>query len=108
MKNPVFPAGRLGYSIVGCKTATTGTTRFRDLRMKRKESTVGFVDDAKNKAEDLKGRGKEAAGSATGDDQLRHEGQTDQGKASVKDKVTTAADKLKDGVNSAKDKLTGR
>ena len=73
----------------------------------RKESTVGISDDLKNKGEDLKGRAKEAAGSATNDDQLRNEGRTDQGSASVKDKVSTAADKVKEGVDNVKDKLTG-
>ena len=69
---------------------------------------MGFVDDIKNKAEDLKGRAKEAVGDAKNDDQLRNEGKADQGTASAKDKVTTAADKLKGGVDSAKDRLTGR
>jgi uncharacterized protein YjbJ (UPF0337 family) len=43
-----------------------------------------------------KGRLKEAAGSLTGDQDLKHEGKADQAKASVKDKVDKAADKVKD------------
>lgn len=42
-----------------------------------------------------KGRLKEAAGSLTDDDRLRREGQADQAKAAVKDKVDTAAEKTK-------------
>lgn len=68
---------------------------------------MGIADDAKNKTEDLKGRAKESFGAATGDDDLKSEGQADQGLASVKDKVTGAADKVKEGVDSVKDKLTG-
>jgi uncharacterized protein YjbJ (UPF0337 family) len=43
-----------------------------------------------------KGRLKEAAGSLTGDQDLKHEGKADQAKASIKDKVDKAADKVKD------------
>ncbi|MFD6195446.1 CsbD-like protein [Mycobacteroides salmoniphilum] len=68
---------------------------------------MGIADDAKNTAEDLKGRAKEAVGSATGDEDLKAEGQVDQGIASVKQKLTDAADKLKEGVDAVKDKLTG-
>ena len=32
---------------------------------------MGFDDKAENKAEDLKGRAKEAAGAVTGDDELK-------------------------------------
>ncbi|MBM7366542.1 CsbD family protein [Gordonia hydrophobica] len=68
---------------------------------------MSFTDDARNKADDLKGRAKEAAGAVTGDDDLKTEGQADQAEAGLKGKVTEAADKLKDGVDSIKDKLTG-
>ncbi|KXP10428.1 CsbD family protein [Tsukamurella pseudospumae] len=68
---------------------------------------MGIADDAKNKAEDLKGRVKETAGTATGDDELKAEGQADQGLAAVKGKIADAADKVKDGVDAVKDKLSG-
>ncbi|BAX99786.1 CsbD-like protein [Mycolicibacterium phlei] len=68
---------------------------------------MGIADDAKNTAEDLKGRAKEAVGAATGDEDLKAEGQLDQGIAAVKEKLTEAADKLKEGVDAVKDKLTG-
>ncbi|TDZ43944.1 CsbD-like protein [Mycobacteroides franklinii] len=40
---------------------------------------MGITDDAKNAAEDLKGRAKEAVGAAAGDEDLKAEGQLDQG-----------------------------
>lgn len=68
---------------------------------------MGISDDAQNKAEDLKGRAKEAAGSVTGNDDLKNEGKADQGIAEVKDKVAGVADKVKEGVDDIKNKLSG-
>ncbi|MCW1823288.1 general stress protein CsbD [Mycolicibacterium conceptionense] len=68
---------------------------------------MGIADDARNKVDDLKGRAKEAAGAATGNDDLKTEGQADQGVAAVKQKVADTAEKVKDGVESIKDRLTG-
>jgi len=45
--------------------------------------------------DEAKGRIKEAAGSLTGDESLKREGQGDQAKASVKDAVDKVADKAK-------------
>ncbi|WP_204164714.1 CsbD family protein [Nocardioides daejeonensis] len=53
-------------------------------------------DQFENKIDDAKGRAKEAAGAVTGDDELKHEGKADQIKASVKDKVDTVAEKVKE------------
>lgn len=39
---------------------------------------MGIADDAKNTAEDLKGRAKEALGAATNNDDPKAEGQADQ------------------------------
>jgi uncharacterized protein YjbJ (UPF0337 family) len=50
-------------------------------------------------ADEGKGRLKEAAGSLTGDDELRNEGKSDRAKASVKDKVDKVADKAKDALD---------
>jgi uncharacterized protein YjbJ (UPF0337 family) len=58
----------------------------------QKEHSVGLGDKISNKAEDLKGHGKEAAGSATGD----------QASASLKDGV----EKVKDAAGDIKDGLT--
>lgn len=45
---------------------------------------MGIADKAKNAAQDLAGKGKEAVGDATGKDDLKAEGQADQAKASTK------------------------
>ncbi|AHH18556.1 CsbD-like protein [Nocardia nova SH22a] len=62
---------------------------------------------ADDKAEEFKGRAKEAAGSLTGDDDLKAEGQADQGSSKVKQHVDEAADKIKNAADSVKDKLQG-
>lgn len=49
-------------------------------------------DKWQNKADELSGKAKAAAGDATDDDQLRAEGKKDESKANLKQ----AADKLKD------------
>jgi uncharacterized protein YjbJ (UPF0337 family) len=46
-----------------------------------------------------KGRLKEAAGSLTGDEDLKREGKADQAKASAKDKVDKLAGKAKDALD---------
>ncbi|MBF4161663.1 CsbD family protein [Nocardioides acrostichi] len=53
---------------------------------------MGFVDKAKNAAEDALGKAKEAIGDTTGDDSLKAEGKKDQASSSVKD----AGEKVKD------------
>jgi uncharacterized protein YjbJ (UPF0337 family) len=60
-------------------------------------TTVGFEDKVKHKAEEVGGKAKEAAGKATGDDELAAQGRGDQAKAGLKQ----AADKAKDAVNNA-------
>jgi uncharacterized protein YjbJ (UPF0337 family) len=45
---------------------------------------MGLRDKAKNAAQDAAGKGKEAAGKATDDKELKDEGKTDQGKSSLK------------------------
>ncbi|MEX2658743.1 MAG: CsbD family protein [Acidimicrobiales bacterium] len=49
-----------------------------------------------NKAEDFKGRAKEAGGDLTGDEDLKREGKADQASAKVKDAVGDAVNKVKD------------
>jgi uncharacterized protein YjbJ (UPF0337 family) len=53
---------------------------------------MGVDDKARNTGEKVKGKAKEAAGSATGDEDLRQEGRADQSKADVKQ----AGEKVKD------------
>jgi uncharacterized protein YjbJ (UPF0337 family) len=45
---------------------------------------MGADDKVSNKAEELKGRGKEAAGKVTNDEELEAEGHGDQAKGNVK------------------------
>ncbi|GAC1383416.1 MAG: hypothetical protein NVSMB48_16630 [Marmoricola sp.] len=56
-------------------------------------------DHLENKAEDLKGRAKEAAGSLTGDHDLKAEGKGDQAKAGIKDKVADVKDKVEEKID---------
>lgn len=53
---------------------------------------MGLDDKIGNAAEKLGGKGKEAAGSATGDESLKAEGQGDQAKSDMKQ----AGEKVKD------------
>jgi uncharacterized protein YjbJ (UPF0337 family) len=53
---------------------------------------MGLGDKIENTAEKAGGKGKEAAGSATGDEGLKNEGKADQASADVKQ----AGEKVKD------------
>lgn len=64
---------------------------------------MGAQDKFENKAEELKGRAKEAAGAATDDEELQQEGQADQASSSLK----KGAEKLKDKANEAANKIVG-
>ncbi|MGH2684537.1 MAG: CsbD family protein [Actinomycetota bacterium] len=46
--------------------------------------------------DEAKGRAKEAAGSLTGDDELKREGKVDKAKSDVKEGVDKVTDKVKD------------
>jgi len=60
---------------------------------------MGIDDKADHQATDIKGRAKEAAGSITGDDDLKSEGRGDQAEASV----MKAGEKVKDAAGDVKD-----
>jgi uncharacterized protein YjbJ (UPF0337 family) len=51
-----------------------------------------------DKLDDAKGRVKEAVGDLTGDKDLQREGQIDQATGTAKEKVSEAADKVKETV----------
>ncbi|WP_433723166.1 CsbD family protein [Nocardia sp. CA-129566] len=53
---------------------------------------MGTADKARNKAEQLSGKAKEKFGAATGDEQKKQEGKSDQTKSHLKD----AGEKVKD------------
>ena len=57
---------------------------------------MGIGDKISNKIEQLKGKGKEAAGRATDDERLLIEGKADQGKANIKQ----AGEKIKDAAKN--------
>lgn len=60
---------------------------------------MGMADKAKNTAEDLGGKAKEAAGKVTDNERLEAEGQADQVEADAKQR----GEKLKDAASDAKD-----
>ena len=64
---------------------------------------MSTADKASNKAQDIKGKVKEAVGDATNNEDLEAKGKTDQAKAAVKD----VGEKAKDAVGTIKEKLTG-
>ena len=53
---------------------------------------MSSIDKMKNKAEELSGKGKETVGDATGDRDLKAEGQADQASGNLKQ----AGEKVKD------------
>lgn len=57
---------------------------------------MSLEDKLKNKGEELQGKGKVAAGNATGDQDLEAEGHADQSKSNLKQ----AGEKLKDAFKS--------
>jgi uncharacterized protein YjbJ (UPF0337 family) len=59
-------------------------------------------DRASNRAQDAKGRVEEAAGSLTGNRDLKNQGKSDQAKARVKN----AGEDLKDAAHEVKDAVT--
>jgi uncharacterized protein YjbJ (UPF0337 family) len=63
---------------------------------------MGLDDKAKNEGTDLKGKTKEAAGKATGNESLEAEGKGDQGEAKVK----KAGEHVKDAAGDVKDTFT--
>lgn len=64
---------------------------------------MATADKASNKAEDLGGKAKEAAGKITGNKRLEAEGQSDQAKSAVKD----VGEKIKDAAAKVKHAITG-
>ena len=65
---------------------------------------MGTKDKASNKSQDLKGKAKEAAGSVTGNEDLKRKGKADQTRAALKD----TGEKVKDAASHVKDTVKGR
>jgi uncharacterized protein YjbJ (UPF0337 family) len=55
---------------------------------------MSFLDKAKNKAEELTGKGKQEVGEHTGNEDLQAEGRTDEAKGDLKQ----AGEKFKDAL----------
>ncbi|MFI6980244.1 CsbD family protein [Embleya sp. NPDC050154] len=66
---------------------------------------MGIDDNIRNKAQDVGGQAKEKVGEATGNEDLRDEGQQDQGSAKAKEAVTSAKDKANEAINKIKGSL---
>jgi uncharacterized protein YjbJ (UPF0337 family) len=62
---------------------------------------MSLDDKISNKAEKVAGKGKQAVGEVTDDEQLQAEGRADQAKADLKD----AADDVKEAVGDAAGKI---
>jgi uncharacterized protein YjbJ (UPF0337 family) len=87
-----MPAPRQGYG-----------SGVRDTTVHREENDVGLDDKLQNQATEAKGKVKESAGSATGNESLEAEGKADQGEAKVKEAgrhVKKAAENVKDTFKS--------
>ena len=76
---------------------------------------MGDEDRIANKAEDLRGRAKEAAGEHLGDSDLAKEGRADQARAAVKDvgeavkgAATEVGDRIKDAAGKVEEVLRDR
>jgi uncharacterized protein YjbJ (UPF0337 family) len=65
---------------------------------------MGTQDKVSNTAQDLKGKLKETAGKATGDESLEKKGKADQVKSAIKD----VGEKVKDAASTVEDKLHGK
>lgn len=63
-----------------------------------------MADDLKHKAEEMKGRAKEAAGDLTDNDDLKREGKGDEAAAKVKQAGAAVSDKVDEVV----DKVHGK
>lgn len=60
-------------------------------------ATGGYVGAMAN-YDELKGRTKEAAGDLTDDEDLQREGKVDQAQGTIKDKVESIGDRVKDAI----------
>ena len=65
---------------------------------------MGIAEDARNKGEELLGKGKEGVGAATDNKDLEREGQADQASANIKQGL----EYVKDGISDGIDKLRGK
>lgn len=65
------------------------------------------MGDIENKADELAGKAKEAAGDVTDNKDLKNEGKADQVTSDIKDKVEDAGEAIKDKANEVIGKFKG-
>lgn len=82
---------------------STRTADARGLRFGWTGKAAAMNDINKD---EVKGRAKEAAGAITGDDDLKGEGRSDQQAGEAKSKVDHIADRVKDGIDDLKQRVT--
>jgi uncharacterized protein YjbJ (UPF0337 family) len=83
---------------MGVMNASSGAVGGADTKVPRKGTVVSTSDKAKNKVLQTKGKAKETAGKAVGNERLEGEGVADQTAANVKQ----AGEKVKDAGQSLK------
>lgn len=66
---------------------------------------MGMGDKVKHAAKQAQGKAKETAGAATDNEELEHEGQTEQGEAHLAHKADQAEDSVKHAGQAAKGKV---
>ena len=64
------------------------------------------MSELSNKAEQAKGKVKQAVGDLTDDDELRREGKADHASGSAKEKAGDLKDKAEYAIDAVKDKVT--
>jgi len=64
------------------------------------------MSDVEDRAEQAKGRAKQAVGDLTDNDDLKREGTLDKAAGTAKEKIGDAKDKIDDAVDSVKDKVS--
>ena len=84
--------GHTGIADLGSTAA--GNVLLRQPDRSTKETSMGLDDKIENKADDLKGKAKEATGKVTDDEELEGEGKVDQTKSSLKDAQENVKDAL--------------
>ncbi|MCA1188722.1 MULTISPECIES: CsbD family protein [unclassified Saccharopolyspora] len=68
---------------------------------------MGVFDKAKHQAQQWTGKAKEAAGNATGNDELKNAGKRDQVEGQVKETGQDVKDKAAGAVQDVQDKFKG-
>ena len=78
---------------------------WQSVPLEQKGCRMGFGDDVRNKAQDVKGQAKEGLGKATDNEQLESEGKFDQLGAKAKEGLENIKDKASEAFNDITDKL---